>query len=425
MDVLEHTNSWVPNAADSTPPGSETMRVYRTNVGLLTHTATIKGKPYGYTKLRASYKREVDAAGAFADWNSPDVVHNARSWMRSGYKNDLTFNWFYVDDEHVAYFNSGANPVRAPRTHPNFPVKAKPKFLWRDYNPALNTFRRAPLAQHPQVIDQRFLTSWNNRQAHGYRCDSIRCYTSVYRVDSLDDNIRAKIRGAGRMSLVELIDAMETAGTVDLRGTQVVPVALKVIGNGGGPAVRAAVATLRAWVNSGAHRLDHDDDGDYDHAEAVRIMDAWWPLWVEGQFEPFLGEALHSIFLGHGHDIHDAPRAQSAPRSRARSTASPTRICGRRSGARSAAPTRASTAARASSGPAAGCFARPSPRPRPRAPRTSTAPRAARSTTAPPRARRCAATPSNAVDITAATVDEFHWINRPTFQQAISFPGGR
>ena len=31
----------------------------------------------------------------------------------------------------------------------------------------------------------------------------------------------------------------------------------------------------------------------------------------------------------------------------------------------------------------------------------------------------------NAVDVTAATVDEFHWINRPTFQQAITYPDGR
>ena len=62
-----------------TPPGSETLRTYRTKAGLVTATATIKGKPYAYTKLRATYKHEVDSAGSFADWNSPDVGPRRRS----------------------------------------------------------------------------------------------------------------------------------------------------------------------------------------------------------------------------------------------------------------------------------------------------------------------------------------------------------
>ena len=424
MDVLEHTNSWVPTPADQTPPGSETMRVYRTNAGLLTHTATIKGKPYGYTKLRASYKREVDAAGSFADWNSPDKVHDAQSWIRSGYKNDLTFNWFYADSEEIAYFNSGANPVRAKGTHPNFPVLARPRFMWRDYDPALNTFRRAPLQSHPQVIDQSFLTSWNNKQARGYRCDGIRCYTSVYRVDSLDRNIKTRIGGAAKMSLTELIDAMETAGTVDLRGLSVVPFALKVLGKGGSPAVRSAAATMRRWVGSGSHRLDANDDGAYDQAEAVKIMDAWWPVWVEGQFKPFLGDELHSIFIGSGQAIHDAPRAQGSAfqgevygfaekdlrtllGKRVRGEYSRVYCGGGKLRACRAMLRRTLARAAATSFEAVygtdGCTLN-------------------NGTAASPQMCGDAV---NASDVTAAAVGEFHWINRPTFQQAISFPGGR
>ena len=197
--------------------------VYRTNAGLLTHTATIKGKPYGYTKLRATYKREVDAAGSFADWNSPDVVHDAESWIESGYKNDLTFNWFYIDDEQIAYFNSGANPVRARRTHPNFPVQGASRSSCggtttpsSEHLPA-----RAARQRIAQVIDQRFLTSWNNKQAHGYRCDSIRCYTlGLPRRLARPERSGRASAAREKMSLTELIDAMENAGTVDLRGAQ-------------------------------------------------------------------------------------------------------------------------------------------------------------------------------------------------------------
>ena len=41
------------------------------------------------------------------------------------------------------------------------------------------------------------------------------------------------------------------------------------------------------------HRRDKDANGVYDEAEAVRIMDAWWPRWVAAEFKPTLGgEAL-------------------------------------------------------------------------------------------------------------------------------------
>jgi acyl-homoserine lactone acylase PvdQ len=430
IEVLERHNAWTPNAADMTPPGEETLRAYRTKVGLITHRATMNGKPIAYTKLRATYFHEVDSAGAFADWNSPEVTRGPKSWARAAYKNDLTFNWFYVDDDQIAYFNSGANPVRARGTHPNFPVKAKRKFLWRDFDEDLATFRREPIGTHPQVIDQRFLTSWNNKQALGYRNDGIRENTSVYRVDSLDERIKDGIRGGRTMSLVELVDAMEDAGTVDLRGSQVVPWALKLIGKPsriGNPDLRSAVTTMRAWVRDGAHRIDRDNDGVYDHADAVRIIDAWWPLWLEAQFEPSLGPELHEIFIGHGGAIHDAPRAQGSafqgsiygfpekdlramlgkhvrsPYSRTYCGEGKLRKCRRllRRTLKEAAATSFEdlygTVLDDSCEFNNGTIASP----------------------------QMCGDAVNAVDVTVASIGPFHWINRPTFQQAVEVQGHR
>jgi acyl-homoserine lactone acylase PvdQ len=423
MEELTHTNSWLPNVADQTPPGSETLRAYRTKAGLVTATATIDGKPYAYTKLRATYNHEVDSAISFADWNSPDVVKNAKSWTKAGYADDLTFNWFYTDDKHIAYYNSGADPVRAENTHPNFPVFAKQRFMWKDFVPGLNTFKRDPIRKHAQVVDQRFLTSWNNKQAKGYRCDGIRCYSSVYRVDSLDEKIRAGIKGRKKMSLTELIDAMESAGTTDLRGLVVVPYALDVIDRGKpvrDPQLRAAIATIRSWVDSGAHRIDHDDDGSYDQADAVRIMDAWWPLWVHAQFEPTLGPKLHSIFIGEGHAIHDAPgpigsafqnnvygfvqkdlmstlgKKVKAPYSRLYCGKGKFRAC--RKLLLDTLAQAAATSFEDEYG-TQGCELN-------------------NGTQASPQMCTDAVNPT---DLTAAAVNEFHWINRPTFQQAVEY----
>jgi hypothetical protein len=99
---------------------------------------------------------------------------------------------------------------------------------------------------------------------------------------------------------------MEDAGTVDLRGEVALPLALRLIGKAGNAQVRAAVRTLRAWQRSGSHRRDKDANGIYDQADAVRIMDAWWPRWVEAQFEPRLGaklfDAIERVII-----LHDAP----------------------------------------------------------------------------------------------------------------------
>jgi hypothetical protein len=427
MDVLEKTNTWTPNAADDTPPGSQTLRVYRTKLGLVTATATMKGKPVAYTKLRATYFHEVDSAGSFADWNSPEVVRDAKSWTKAGYTNDLTFNWFYTDTKKIAYYNSGANPVRPKDTHPNFPVLGKKKFTWKNFDPELVTFKREALKKHAQVINQRYLTSWNNKQAPGVRCDGIRCFTPVYRSDPLDRKIEAGIKGKRKMSLVELIDAMESAGTTDVRGMSVVPFALKALRKGKAskdPAVRSALATMRAWVKNGAHRLDRDDDGNYDEADAVRIMDAWWPLWVEGQFEPTLGEKLQKVFIGEGSSIHNEPGPVGsafqnvvygfvqkdlrsalglkvkAPYSRVYCGKGKLGACRRML---------AGTLKQAAATPAEqlygteGCELN-------------------NGTQASPQMCTDAVNPT---DLTAAPVEEFHWINRPTFQQAIEFTGHR
>ena len=147
-------------------------------------------------------------------------------------------------------------------------------------------------------MDQPFFANWNNKQARGYRAaDDNYGYGSIYRSQSLSDRIRKGIRGGAKMTIPELIDAMEGAGTVDLRATKVLPYALRVLGHPRAPRMRQAVATLRAWVRSGGHRLDSDRNGVYEHSAAVPILDRWWPKWMRAQFKPSLGSAPYTRLL--------------------------------------------------------------------------------------------------------------------------------
>jgi acyl-homoserine lactone acylase PvdQ len=315
FEVLERTNSWIPNLADPTPPGSETLRTLRSKLGLVTHRAMIRGKPYAYTKLRVTYFHEVDSAAGFSEFNNPDAIRSPQDFQRAASLIQYTFNWFYADGEHIAYFNSGKNPVRARHVDPNFPTMGTPRFEWRGFQPVPTvSTRETPFGDHPQAIDQKYLSSWNNKQARGFRAaDDNYGYQSLYRVKPLDDRIKAGTKGKRKMSLPELIDAMEDAGTVDLRGDAVLKWALKVINTKKvtDPALQGAIATLQAWRRSGAHRRDRDANGVYEQAEAVRIMDAWWPLLLEAQFEPTLGSDLFGqvqTMIG----FDDRPREQGS-----------------------------------------------------------------------------------------------------------------
>ena len=301
MQTLTDHESWTPNAADHTPAGSITLQTERTAYGLVIARATIHHRPVAYTNLRSTYMHELDSVTGFSLFNDPAAIRNPRDFFHAADQVDYTFNWFYTDDKHIAYFNSGLNPVRAPHTDPLFPTWAQ--YTWQGYHPAAAltpgslTERDTPASAHPQAIDQPFLTSWNNKQAPGYNdAATAQEFASVYRSQLLNNNINHYLaRGHGKMTLTDLINAMGNAGTQDLRGVEVLPYVLKVIGKPRDPALATAVSELRAWVASGAHRINRQHPGatgDYDQSAAVTIMDAWWPLLVRAEFQPVLGTNL-------------------------------------------------------------------------------------------------------------------------------------
>jgi acyl-homoserine lactone acylase PvdQ len=309
MQVLERTNSWVPNAADQTPPGTETLRAQRTALGLVMARGRVRGKPVAYTRLRSTYMHEVDSARGFVDFNDPAKMRTPGGFQRAAGKIGYAFNWLYVNRARTAYYNSGAMPVRGPGTSTNFPIwGGKRAFEWQGWDPARRTSKLLPFAKHANTVDQRYMTSWNNKQAHGYRTsDSKWSYSPVFRSQSLDAGIRAGIRGSRKMTLVGLVNAMEDAGTVDLRGTRDLPLALRILGRQSGkPKVAAAIEKLRAWVRAGAHRRDRNRNGVYEHSQAIRIMDAWFPHWVRAQFKPAIGNDVFGR-IASMNEIHNEP----------------------------------------------------------------------------------------------------------------------
>ena len=105
-------------------PEIYTLESQRTVHGIVYKRGTVKGRPVAFVRARTSYFHEADSALAFMQMNDSDQVQNAGDFQQAMSKMNLTFNWFYADDQDIAYFNCGNNPVRARGVDPNFPPGA-------------------------------------------------------------------------------------------------------------------------------------------------------------------------------------------------------------------------------------------------------------------------------------------------------------
>jgi hypothetical protein len=251
--VLKRVNRWKPSAADATPAGSETLTTLRSRIGLVIARARIGGRPVAYTSLRSTYMHEVDSSRAFARFNDPARMRTPADFKRAASLVGYSYNWFWANRRHIAYFNSGDNPVRAAGTDPRLPVFSS--FPWRGYDARRGTADYTPAREHPQAVDRATLVNWNNKQAPGHGA-ARPGYGSVYRSQLLDDEVERRLKGRSKLTLPGLVDAAQMAATKDIRAQYVLPLALRVLQGERDPAVRTAVVKLRAVARGGrpAHR---------------------------------------------------------------------------------------------------------------------------------------------------------------------------
>ncbi|MGP3771210.1 penicillin acylase family protein [Streptomyces sp. SDT5-1] len=316
MEKMEKKNSWKPTIADSTAAGSYRMQVFRTKYGIVSHRATVDGKPVAYTALRSTYRHEADSILGFQMLNDPTYVKDAASFQKAAQHINYAFNWFYADSRDIAYYNSGRNPVRAKDVDMSLPVRGEQAYEWKDFDPTDNTSAETPPSQHPNSVDQDYYVSWNNKQAKGFSSPNF-SMGAVHRADLLNDRVK-KLTERGGVTRAALTRAMEEAAVTDLRGEQVLPELLEVVrskplGDLGNPELTKAVQQLEAWEKAGAQRNQTSAGSrTYAHPDAVRIMDAWWPLLVEAEFKPGLGDDLYTSLTAQL-SVDEAPSAGHGP----------------------------------------------------------------------------------------------------------------
>ncbi len=299
METVERKNSWNPTVADGTAAGSYTLRSYRTKYGPVVSRATVGGKPVAYTQLRSSYFHEADSLIGFQELNDPGFVKSAADFQRAAQDINFTFNWFYADSKDIAYYNSGANPVRQSNVDPSMPVWGDQGHDWVGWNPAGNQASYTPPAQHPQSVNQDYYVSWNNAQANGYAAAGAD-KSAVHRVDLLDSRVKKLINSGTKVTRVNLTQAMAEAAQADLRAERDLPLLLQVLDKM--PTTGAAAdaeAKLKTWLSHGQLRSETSAGSKaYADADAIRIFDAWWPLLVAAEFKPAMGDNAYNAMTG-------------------------------------------------------------------------------------------------------------------------------
>ncbi|HEX4723171.1 MAG TPA: penicillin acylase family protein, partial [Pseudonocardiaceae bacterium] len=300
MVPLERDDSWTPNTADSTAAGSYKLIVDKTNYGLVEFRAKVGGKPVVYTSQRSSYGHEADSIIGFQMFNNPDDMGTPQQFEQSASNINYTFNWFYVNNTDIAYYNSGWNPVRPANVDPNLPIQAASQFEWQNWNPGAESSDRTPFAAHPNSVDQDYYISWNNKQALNYTSAAFGD-GSVYRSNLLDSRVKTLVQSGKKIARSDVVKAMADASVTDLRGEDVLPTLLKVINSQPvtDPTQAATVAQLTTWEQAGTKLVETTPGSQtYVNAAAIQTMDAWWPLLVQAEFQPGMGTNLFNAMVG-------------------------------------------------------------------------------------------------------------------------------
>jgi acyl-homoserine lactone acylase PvdQ len=270
MTQYDHTESGLPNVGSQAAPRTVSFLVLKTRHGIVQGRTTVGGKPVAIAIQRSTYGHEVDSAVGFARLQNPSYTTSPQQFQKAASAIDYTFNWFYADSKHIAYYGSGLLPVRAAGYDWDLPHWGDPQYDDRGW---------LSFGSHAREVDpkQGYLVSWNNKQAPGFSAaDNHWGYGAVYRSSTLEDRIKGLIRSGRKVTREKLVGAMIDAATVDVRGAYLLPTVLAAVGTPSDPQDRAAVALLRSWAARGAHRVDRARTGAYADQAAVALMDAWW-----------------------------------------------------------------------------------------------------------------------------------------------------
>jgi acyl-homoserine lactone acylase PvdQ len=273
---------------------------YETVHGPVFGYGTVHGTRVALAEDRSTRGRELNAAlDVYA--LSTGRMTSAKQFVHDLSRFEMVFNGFYLDGKDIAYVSCGRLPVRAPGVDPAFPTAGTGDDDWRGF--------LAP-AKHPWAIDPGSgeIVNWNNKPAPKFAAaDDKWSYGSIYRVQLLERGVKR-----GKNSPLDLVRAMNTAATQDLRAVLVWPDVDAILAKTPAPSAQDEQVreTIDAWVKTGASRLDRDLDGKIDDPGAA-LLDTAWPHIADAVMSPVLGPLTDRLAELIGRDQAPSPQGSA------------------------------------------------------------------------------------------------------------------
>ena len=330
--MLQRRDQWTAET-NATTPTSANQKVTRNilrapDYGPVFATATVAVAPIALAMQRSTFFAEYDSVSAFVTTGRNDVV-DPDSFFEAFNRLTGTFNWFYLDADNIAYFNSGLLPLRAAGIHPDLPQWGDGEFDWQQtgtgrIDPTFSFANFLPLEAHPRAVNppSGYFVNWNNATAPGfYAHDSQQGYGALYRSLLLERRLKAfrEQPGTPLLTRADTVQIMTDAGTTDLRGQEILPQVFAVLDDSSdlNAFEQQTLQLLREWMNNGPCALGsmrRDRDGPaldtaalrYQDRVAVAFMDAWWTNMIDALLPQIVAIEAAGVMIG---GRHNAPGA--------------------------------------------------------------------------------------------------------------------
>jgi acyl-homoserine lactone acylase PvdQ len=258
--------------------------------------ATVDSQPVALAQARSTFMQEERGLPALAEVFAPSKVNSAADFIRIMSRMPRQLAFYYVDRHDIAFVNPGLVPLRLREASGELPVWGTGEWDWQDFEPTSRRFASIAPPDLPQVINPAsgVIAGWNNQPVPGWIiADHVWDSGPLNRVALLEESTKA-LAAQRLLSISDVVRIHTLAGITDGRASLFYPIVRRLL-----PADVVADAELAtvlhsadAWVAGGALRQDADNDGYLESAQAIAVLDAWWPLLIRAIAEPVLGTAV-------------------------------------------------------------------------------------------------------------------------------------
>ena len=285
------------------------LTFYETVHGPVSGTVTIGGAPYAISNDRANRGREPYSALALADLTL-NKVKDSKTFFSTANKFDTTFNWHYVDNKNICFFSSGRLPIRATGLDSSLPTLGTGAYDWKGY---INQDTH-PHGCNPKAVAgdnaSEIITNWNNHPAKGWgAADDEWGYASTHRMGLFQRLFRTAHSSGKTLKLNDVVSVMNQAATEDTSAVNAWPNVRRVLLSGSAKIISAAAPdaatasftqAIDTWINThDASRLDANLDGSFDEP-GVGNWGVAWPKLVDAIAAGRLNADNVSAVLGRG-----------------------------------------------------------------------------------------------------------------------------